>query len=273
MPDQMESHEVSKAWEMILTTGREYKDVRGARNLLKLVPRSPRCRMCNAPFEGLGGALVKLFLGKEPARANSSFCNDCEVFARKHPGGAEVELAMLFVDVRGSTSIAEKLGTSEFRDLIDRFYRVATDVLVRSNALIEKLAGDEVTALFVPGFAGEHYTLRAIEAARELMQAIGRGHRGGPRIDVGVGVHCGRAFVGSVGVSGGMVQFVALGDAVNTAARLASVAGAGEILVSEEAMRHAGLRSEGLEHRELSLKGRSAPVSVRVLRRSDGTGE
>jgi adenylate cyclase len=266
MADEREGLNVEKAWEMILTTGREYKDVRRVRNLLKLVPREPRCRMCNAPFAGLGGALVKLVLGKEPARANALFCNACEVFARKHPGGAEVELAMLFADVRGSTGLAEKLGVSEFRDLIDRFYRTATDVLVHSNALIEKLAGDEVTALFVRGFAGEHYTLTAIEASWKLMQAVSRGRTEGPGIAVGVGVHFGRAFVGAVGESGGMVQFVALGDAVNTTARLASVAGAGEILVSEDALSHAGMEFDRLERRELSLKGRSAPVAVRVMR-------
>jgi adenylate cyclase len=63
-----------------------------------------------------------------------------------------------------------------------------------------------------------------------------------------------------------MVQFAALGDAVNATARLASVAAAGEILVSEQAIRKAGLEPVGLEQRELSLRGRSAPISVRVLR-------
>ncbi len=138
---------------------------------------------------------------------------------------------------------------------------MATDILVHSDAWIEKLAGDEVSALYVPGFAGSDYTAKAIRAARALLAATRR-----EQIPTGIGVHKGVAFVGSVGSRGGMVEFTALGDAVNTAARLASVAGPGELLVSEEALEHAAVAADGFERRVLALKGRSAPVSVRVLR-------
>jgi adenylate cyclase len=180
MPELENDMTVEKAWEMILTTGREYTDVGRMRHLLRLLPRNPRCRICNAPFKGFGGTLVKMFYGKQPARANPLFCNACEVFASKHPGGAEIELAMLFADIRGSTTLAEKLGSREFRHLIDRFFRVATDVLVHSDGLIEKLIGDEVAALYVPGFAGPLYTERAVQAARRLLAATGHGSAAGP---------------------------------------------------------------------------------------------
>jgi adenylate cyclase len=264
MADEKEAVKTQEAWRQILETGREYADLGRIRHILRHIPKAPRCRVCNSPFEGLGGALVKLILGKAPSTVNPLICNDCEVFARKHPGGAEVDLAMLFADIRGSTGLAETLGDARFRGLIDHFYRLATDVLVHKDALIEKLAGDEVSALFVPGFAGEHYTEKAIDAAAALLEATGARH-----IPIGIGVHKGRAFVGSVGTQGGMVAFAALGDAVNTAARLASVAGAGELLVSDEAMEHAAMGVEGFEQRTLTLKGRTAPISVRVLRAAD----
>ncbi len=261
MPGRQDREQLDVAWREVLTTGREHKDMRRFRRLVRHIPSDPRCRICYAPFRGVGGAVMRTLLGKAPSTYNPTVCNDCEVFARKHPGGAQVDLAMLFADIRGSTGMAERLGDAAFRALIDRFYRVATDILVRSDAWIEKLAGDEVSALYVPGFAGASYTEKAIQAARALLAATRR-----EQIPTGIGVHKGVAFVGSVGSRGGMVEFTALGDAVNTTARLASVAGPGELLVSEEALEHAAVAAGGLEQRVLALKGRSAPVSVRVLR-------
>ncbi|MCK4901471.1 MAG: adenylate/guanylate cyclase domain-containing protein [Anaerolineales bacterium] len=77
---------------------------------------------------------------------------------------------MLFVDVRGSTTIAEKMDTLEFSRLMNRFYEAAINVLVRANALIDKLVGDEVTALFIPGFAGEEHSRKAVQAGQSLLR-------------------------------------------------------------------------------------------------------
>jgi hypothetical protein len=155
---------VEQAWEMIMTSGREYTQMGRMRHLLKFLPRNPRCRICNAPFAGLGGALVKLFYGKQPARANPLFCNDCEVFASKYPGGAEIELAMVFADIRGSTALAEKLGSREFSRLIDRFFRVATDVLIHSDGPCRRRDNcwrrRDMAAPQAPGFrSGWEYTM------------------------------------------------------------------------------------------------------------------
>jgi len=257
--------DVTKAWEIMLTTGREYTGMGRFRHMLKFLPRNPRCRICNAPFEGLGGGLVKMFLGKQPSRLNPLICNACEVFAQKHPGGAEIELAMLFADIRGSTALAEKLGAREFSNLIDRFFRVASDLLVHTDGMIEKLIGDQVACLYMPGFAGPLYAQRAVQAARELLEATGHGGSKSPWVPLGIGVHHGRAFVGAVGSKDGVVEITALGDAVNATARLASLAGVGEILLTEEAIEHAHWQPDGHERRLLDLKGRIAPLAVRVL--------
>ena len=253
-----------EVWYSMLTTG-DYHNMRRLRKIFKYLPKDPRCAHCNAPFEGIGARLVKLVYEIEPSKMNPRMCNDCEVFAEKHQGGAEVELTMLFADVRGSTTLAEGTSSVAFAQLIDRFYQVATDVLIHSDALIEKLIGDEVTAIFVPGYAGHDYTRRAIGAAQELLEATGHINPAGPWIPVGVGVHHGQAFVGTVGSKEGLFEITALGDAVNIAARLASQARAGEIIVSEEAILLAGLEDDDFEQRRLSLKGRSEPVDVRVM--------
>jgi adenylate cyclase len=177
---------------------------------------------------------------------------------------------MLFVDVRGSTTIAEKMDTLEFSRLMNRFYEAAINVLVRANAFIDKLVGDEVTALFIPGFAGEEHSRKAVQAGQSLLRVTGHEDPGGPWVPVGVGIHTGTAWVGSIaGVSGAAADFTALGDNVNIAARLASKAGQGEVIISEDTYNAPQIRNEGLEKRDLELKGKSELVSVRVMHARD----
>jgi adenylate cyclase len=203
-------------------------------------------------------------LGQYPSRLTPHLCTRCQGVASQHLGGAEVELTMLFADIRGSTSLAEKMSPSEFGQLISRFFAVASEIIVRSQALLDRLVGDQVIGLYIPGFAGENHRQLAIDAARELVHATGHSSSTGPWIPVGIGIHTGVAFVGSVGSAGVATDITVLGDAANTAARLSSSAKSGEILVSENAML-SELDSTKLETRLLELKGKSKPVKVFVL--------
>lgn len=232
---------------------------------LALLPSSPRCLWCNAPFKGPGAPLMKV-IGKGQSNYNPSICRDCEDFARKHECGAEVLLTMLFADVRGSTTIAEKMNPAAFSQLINRFYKASTDVLIRSKAMVDKLVGDEVAAFYVPGLAGPQHARVAIEAAEQLLFSTGHDNPDGPWIPVGAGVHSGTAYVGAVGSADGVTDITVLGDVPNTASRLASEAGPGEILVSADSWTAAGLQDEAIEQKTLHLKGRTEPLSVRALR-------
>jgi adenylate cyclase len=208
---------------------------------------------------------MKLFYDKRPSRLNPHMCNLCENFAEKYQGGAEVESSLLFADVRGSTTIAEGMSPSDFGKLIDRFYKAVSAVLIHSDALIDKLIGDQAAGIYVPGFAGPDHARRAIEAAQKVLQVTGHNDTSGPWIPLGVGVHTGIAFVGSVGSKDATTDITVLGDAPNTAARLSSNAEAGEILVSKSASEAAGLNVDQLEGRLLELKGKTEPVSVYSL--------
>jgi adenylate cyclase len=172
---------------------------------------------------------------------------------------------MLFADIRGSTTLAERMSPAEFGKLISRFFAVASDVIINSQALLDRLVGDQVIGLYLPGFAGQEHKSLAIQAAQELLRATGHGSAAGPWIPVGVGIHTGVAFVGSVGDAGIATDITVLGDAANTAARLSSNAAAGEILISENAV-DSDLKTEHLETRRLELKGKSQPVNVYVLK-------
>jgi adenylate cyclase len=227
-----------------------------------LLPGAPRCFECHAPMSGLSAWLFKSY----PSSFNPNLCNNCEVAMRKEEAGTEVELSMLFADIRGSTTLAESTSTSEFKSLIQRFYRSTTDVLVKHNAMVNRLMGDQVIGLFVPRFAGSTHAKTAIEAALDILRATGHQGREGPWIPVGAGVHTGTAYVGAVGTGNGVNEIAVLGSAPNITARLSSQAADGEVLISETAVIAAGLSFEGVERRELSLKGISQPVRVRVLR-------
>lgn len=124
--------------------------------------------------------------------------------------------------------------------------------------------GDEIIGIFVPSMAGLGHPARAVEAAQALLAATGHGGAGGPWIPIGVGVNTGIAYVGSIG-DGPDTELTAMGDVVNVTARLASAAGAGEILVAAAAAGAAQLPAAH-EHRSLLLKGKSEPTEVVVLR-------
>ncbi|HZD79437.1 MAG TPA: adenylate/guanylate cyclase domain-containing protein [Actinomycetota bacterium] len=245
------------------------------RSPLRLVPSGPRCKLCGAPF-GAPGRLVLGRYGFAPWEKNPKICKRCfhglRGAARACPAaggkadqevrGGEVEISMLFADVRGSSKLARSMSTMDFTKLMNRFYRVSTDILIDRDAIIEKFVGDEVVGLFVPFLAGPRHAELALDAARALLEATGHGSEDGPWLPLGAGVHTGSAFVGIVG-SEGSNDFTALGDPVNLAAHLASQAAVGEVLITDATATGAELSPDGLERRHVSLKG--YPLDVLVV--------
>jgi adenylate cyclase len=153
-----------------------------------------------------------------------------------------------------------------FKDIIQRFYKDTSKILIAHNAMVNRLMGDQVIALFVPRFAGKDHAKVAIHAAQELLRVTGHGDPNGPWIPVGAGIHTGTAYVGAVGAADGVTEIAVLGSAANMCARLSSKAAAGEILISEDSVKLGNLDVEGLESRSLELKGVSQSVSVRVMK-------
>jgi adenylate cyclase len=244
---------------------------------LRFIPSNPRCKLCSAPFKGLGGVVLRRY-GYTPWEKNPNICGRCfmglEMHAKMCPkaedgevSGAEVEVSMLFADVRGSSKLARQMPVWDFTHLMNRFYKVSSETLVGYDAIIEKFVGDEVVGLFLPFLAGPEHARRAVEAAQGLLRATGHDSPEGPWVPLGAGVHTGSAFVGVVG-SSGAGDFTALGDPVNIAAHLASQAAIGEVLVTDEAAEAAAIQQDGLERRHVSLKGH--PIDALVLAMSGG---
>lgn len=222
--------------------------------LLRSLPTSPRCGICGAPFAGFGSRLVRP-LGYRPSRKNPTLCATC--VESSPPGGTTTEVGVLFADLRGFTSLSEQSDPEAVSVLLRRFYACAEDVLF-PEAVIDKLIGDEVMALYLPMYGWlDDPASTMLEQSRELLSRIGYGSSAGPFVEVGIGLDYGEAFVGNVGKRS-LYDFTAVGDVVNVAARLQGEAAGGEIVVSDRLAKRL-VRPPG-ERLELTLKGKSEPV-------------
>ena len=229
--------------------------------VLRALPASPRCGICGAPFSGLGGRLIRP-LGYRPSRKSPNLCATCVEAAP--PGGMTTEAGVLFADIRGFTRLSERRDPEEMSALLRRFYRSAEHVLF-PEAIIDKLIGDEVMALYLPiyGHLEEAPPPVMLRHARELLRAVGYGGEEKPFAEIGIGLDYGEAFVGNVG-EGSVHDFTAIGDVVNTAARLQGQARGGEIVASARLVERLEGDPPG-EPIELELKGKSEPVAARRI--------
>ena len=235
------------------------------RRLYSRLPSDPHCHECGIPMEGIGGDILR-FMGSAPSSFNPKLCSACERSARHYEVGAEVELTMIFADVRDSTPLAESKGTMGFKEVIQRFYKETSKILIKHNAMVNRLMGDQVIALFVPRFAGKDHAKVAVHAAQELLKVTRHADSTGPWVPVGAGIHTGTAHVGAVGAADGVTEIAVLGSAANMCARLSSKAAAGEILISADTLKSGNLDVESLESRALELKGVAQPMKVRVMK-------
>lgn len=242
-------------WDKVLTEG--HVSLVRARRVFRYLPSAPRCKVCNNPFGGPAGRVLAA-AGFSPRRKNPNLCSRC---CDALPAcGAEVDVAVLFADVRGSTALGQRGAAADFAALLNRFYTAATQTLLLHDAVIDKLIGDEVMAFFVRGISGPQYRRRAVLAGMELLKAVGYGSDEGPWLELGVAVNAGVAHVGNVG--GSVVDFTALGDPVNVSARMQQHAAGRELLVAS------GVADELMAktpRRALNLRGHEQPIDVFVL--------
>jgi adenylate cyclase len=247
----------------------EHGGLKKMRVRMARIPAGPRCKLCMAPFGSPGGTVLRhLGFGRFPG--NPAICQNC-ISGFTKPGmsgaGAEIPITLLFADVRGSTGLGERLSPTDFHAFLSRFYDIGSATILAHDGLVDKLVGDEIIGLFFGGVSGPGHAKVAIEAGVELLELAGRpdATTEGP-IPLGAGVHTGIAYVGPTGPAGAVTDFTALGDVVNTTARLASSAGAGELLVTIDAATAADAPTAGVEHRILDVRGREATIETLVLR-------
>ena len=181
-------------------------------------------------------------------------------------GGVLQPVTVLFADIRGFTSLSEQMDAREVVDLLNDFFGVMTAAIFQSNGTLDKFIGDCVMALFGAPIPSERSPRNALVAAVRMQQQVARlgaerVQRGLAPMRIGVGLHHGPAVVGNIG-SAERMQYTAIGDTVNIAARLVSRAEPGQILVSEAMYKAAGGSDLFHDLGEISVKGREAQVRV-----------
>ena len=236
------------------------------KRMLRALPAEPRCGFCGAPFAGFGARIVGP-LGYRPSRKNPTVCAVCVESAP--PGGTTGEVGVLFADLRGFTSLSETLSPERSSAVLRRFYAHAEKVLL-PKAMIDKLIGDEVMALYIPVYLrpgafdivddDRRYAATVmVEHARELLTRVGYGSSPGPEFELGIGLDFGEAFIGNIGDEF-VRDFTAVGDVVNTAARLQAHAAGGEILLSARLGQYLDDQPSELEHLSVKGKGEAVPA-------------
>jgi adenylate cyclase len=260
----------SADWETYFKFGAQPSN-QAMKRMLRALPSTPRCGFCGAPFSGFGGRLVRP-LGYRPSRKNPNLCAMCVELAP--PGGMTTEVGVLFADLRGFTSRSESIAPEEASAVLRHFYKCAEDVLF-PEALIDKLIGDEVMALYLPVFvepslrelvddpARRRVAEVMLEHARELLVRAGYGSSAGPAFEVGIGLDFGEVFIGNIG-DGSVRDFTAVGDVVNTASRLQGQAAGGEVVVSDRLACY--LDAPPGEPEQVTLKGKVEPFAAHRVR-------
>jgi adenylate cyclase len=174
-------------------------------------------------------------------------------------GGVLQPVTVLFADIRDFTKISEHLDAREVVLLLNEFFTSMTGVILDAGGTLDKYIGDCVMALFGAPVPAADDAQRAVQAAINMQREAARLNN---QIQIGVGIHTGRAVVGNIG-SAQRMQYTAIGDTVNVAARLVHMAAPGQIIVSEDIRNLASGFFEPLG--EVELKGRQQKMTIYSL--------
>jgi len=181
--------------------------------------------------------------------------------------GARLETTVVFVDIRGFTSLAERTEPEMIVELLNSYFTLVTDVIIKHGGYLDKFVGDSVMGVFGALAVDPLHPERAVQAAVEVRQslvALNQKHgREADPIHVGIGINTGEVVAGNLG-SNKRMEYTVIGDNVNVASRLTDLAGLDEILISEQTYLRVkdnpgfALRERG----NVEIKGRQEPVKV-----------
>jgi adenylate cyclase len=178
-------------------------------------------------------------------------------------GGESQRITLLFADVRGFTTMAEKMKPREAVEVLNEFFARMTNVIFEHDGTLDKYLGDGLMALFGAPFALQNDAEAAVRAAVNMQKSLEELNRisGKPPLSIGIGVHTGEAVVGFLGTERRM-DYTAIGDTVNVASRLTSQAGPGQIVISTATYAHICREISCCSLSPMKLKGRDEPIEV-----------
>jgi adenylate cyclase len=223
----------------------------------------PQARICigcwqhmriPVPLRGVASAPFRVF-GIRPSRMNPNTCTICEMMFTKimRKRQVKVDATVLFADLRGYTSLSQAQSPEQVSELLDDFYDECSTAIWTFDGLLNKTMGDAVMAVFNFPILRPDHTRRAVMAARALQERW-RARQGATKdAGIGIGLACGELSFGEFGRS--KQDLTAIGTVVNTASRAQSVAGAGEILLTEAVYARVPEELSASRPRDYQLKG------------------
>jgi adenylate cyclase len=195
-------------------------------------------------------------------------------------GGALSEVTLLFSDIRGFTSMSESRAPEEIVRMLNEYFELMVDVIFKYEGTLDKFVGDEVIALFGAPVPMQNAELKAVQCALDMQRVLAEFNRtraaeGQNEIPIGIGINTGMVVTGAIGSSRAL-QYTAIGDAVNTASRLCSVAQAGQIILSEATYKKVQGEVAAAPLPPVRVKGKTDALRVYNafgLRRTDGRAD
>lgn len=181
-------------------------------------------------------------------------------------GGQKRDVAVLFVDIRGFTTLSEMLSPEEIVRILNRYLTLTSECIFEFGGMVDKFIGDATMAIFNAPTDQEDYIYKAVRAGllmQEKGEKLGKEleEEYGKTVSFGVGIHIGPAVVGNIG-SERRVDYTAIGDTVNTASRIEGKSGRGELLISEDVFKALEGRIEAEFKEDMTLKGKANTVPV-----------
>lgn len=191
-------------------------------------------------------------------------------------GGRDRQIAVLFVDIRGFTAMSEGLSPEKIVAILNRYLGMVTEAVFKNGGTLDKFIGDAVMAVYNAPLDVEDYACKAVQTGLDIVAAVDGVNvelrkEFGIEIACGVGVHSGRAVVGNIGCSYRM-DYTAIGDTVNVAERLESIAKCGQVLISRDLYEQVQDRYNAVFVGSQSLKGRQEGMDVFLVEGRNGTG-
>lgn len=181
-------------------------------------------------------------------------------------GGESRDIAVLFVDIRGFTTLSEALAPEQVVEMLNEYLALTTEAIFANGGTLDKFIGDATMAVFNAPIDLPDYEARAVQAALDIVNGAANVNarikeKIGREVAFGVGVNCGEAVVGNIGCEVRM-DYTAIGDTVNTAARLEGKALGGQVVISENLRQRLADRIITEPLGEMALKGKAEPLAV-----------
>lgn len=198
-------------------------------------------------------------------------------------GGKRANITVLFSDIRGFTSISEKLSAEEVTSILNEYFSAVEPIIRKHNGVLNKFIGDAVLAIFGEPIQDKNHALNAVLCANEMHKQMAKLQdkwelEGKPRIEIGIAINTGDAFVGNIG-SSERIEYTVIGDTVNTASRIESYNKVYKtrFLISESTYEKVSRICDVIKIREVQIRGKSRKINIyevlRVIEENNGANK